>query len=259
MKWTKCEYIISSTTDHNSFEPVSDKLIVNLINDKTSIRRPIDLNSFAQTLNSQEEKSNVILPPLAVITQQHKLVTVIQAIHTIRSNAKTKQMFVWATVKNIHDKKVIPFVEHMADVIVTLLDKKTLTILTKRSSGSVSKKVTYCIARHRRWFRINLTIIRTPFTLQKYQYEVDKSYHINVREIKGSLDEKPAPEPTIDPESLATFKINVDEEEMVARNAMTLPYEKTNEASQAAGPKIIYHPDSDDDFDEEDPDEDLYI
>lgn len=88
---------------------------------------------------------------------------------------------------------------------------------------------------------------------------MDKLYHINVRGIKGSVDEKPAPVPTIDPESLATFKINVEEEELVARNAMTLPYEKTNEVRQSDGPKIIYHPDSDDDFDEEDPDEDLYI
>ena len=49
------------------------------------------------------------------------------------------------------------------------------------------------------------------------------------------------------------FKIELDEEEMIARNAVKLPYEKTSEA------EIIYTPDSDDDFDEEDPDEDLYI
>lgn len=88
---------------------------------------------------------------------------------------------------------------------------------------------------------------------------MDKTYQINVREVKGSVDEKPAPEPTIDPESLATFKINAEDEELVARNAMKLPYERTSEAQQPAGPKIIYNPDSDDDFDEEDPDEDLYI
>lgn len=80
-----------------------------------------------------------------------------------------------------------------------------------------------------------------------------------MREVKGLVDEKPAPEPTIDPESLATFKINFDEEEEVARNALKLPYERSNEANEPPGPKIIYHPDSDDDFDEEDPDEDLYI
>lgn len=96
-----------------------------------------------------------------------------------------------------------------------------------------------------------------PF--QNYQYEVDKHYQLNVREIKGSVEEKPAPEPTVDPESLATFKINFDEEELVARNALKLPYERTSEAPKPAEAKIIYHPDSDDDFDEEDPDEDLYI
>lgn len=104
----------------------------------------------------------------------------------------------------------------------------------------------------------SITRLRS-FSLQKYQYEVDKLYNIIVREVKGSVDGKPAPAPTIDPESLATFKINVEEEELVARNAMTLPYEKPNDIKKSDGPKIVYHPDSDDDFDEEDPDEDLYI
>lgn len=65
-------------------------------------------------------------------------------------------------------------------------------------------------------------------------------------------------EPTVDPESLATFKINFDEEELVARNALKLPYERTSDEVPSSG-RIIYSPDSDDDFDEEDPDDDLDI
>lgn len=64
-------------------------------------------------------------------------------------------------------------------------------------------------------------------------------------------------EPSIDPESLATFKINFEDEELEARNALKLPYEKTSVEVPAG--RIIYSPDSDDDFDEEDPDDDLDI
>lgn len=82
---------------------------------------------------------------------------------------------------------------------------------------------------------------------------------LRIAEVKGSVDQKPVPEPTIDPESLASFKINVEEDEIIARNALKLPYEKSEEEKRLPGPQIIYNPDSDDDFDEEDPDDDLYI
>lgn len=77
---------------------------------------------------------------------------------------------------------------------------------------------------------------------------MDKTLHIYLHEIKV---EKPVPEPTIDPDDLATFKINAESEELVARNAMVLPFEKSDV------PKVIYH--AEDDYDDEDPDEDLYI
>lgn len=57
---------------------------------------------------------------------------------------------------------------------------------------------------------------------------------------------------------MATFKINFDDEELVARNSLKLPYERTTDEIPL-GSKIIYSPDSDDDFDEEDPDDDLNI
>lgn len=141
--------------DHTSFQPVCDKILEGIINDKSTIKRlPETKTSFpksstdqvdlAQALCNLTEKSNIILPPLSILAQQNKLPSLIKSIHQIKTNSKTKQIFVWATVKNIHDKKVIPFVEYLADIVVTLRDEKTLTILTKKSSGSVTKKVSNC-------------------------------------------------------------------------------------------------------------------
>lgn len=104
---------------------------------------------------------------------------------------------------------------------------------------------------------------------------------INIREkvkAKGKTNDAPA----IDPDSLVPFKINIGENEQVARNALTLPYEKLvasfkpsrqrahiflnffsrfflliRKPNEPPVAQIFYQPDSDDDFDDEDPDEDL--
>lgn len=87
------------------------------------------------------EKSNVILSTVSCIAVQHTISDLIKLVHSLKQCSKTKQLFAWATVKNISDRKIIPFLEHMADVIVTLEDRKHLTILTKKITGSVSRKV----------------------------------------------------------------------------------------------------------------------
>lgn len=62
--------------------------------------------------------------------------------------------------------------------------------------------------------------------MQNYQFEISSDYEISVKERKAEATKKAAAEPAVDPESLATFKINFDEDELAARNALKLPYEK---------------------------------
>lgn len=62
--------------------------------------------------------------------------------------------------------------------------------------------------------------------MQNYQYEISNNYEIIVRELKSAAIKKNPTETSVDPESLATFKINFDEDELVARNALKLPYER---------------------------------
>lgn len=117
--------------------------------------------------------------------------------------------------------------------------------------------------------------------MQNYQYDISSDYEISVKERKAGDTKKATTEHTVDPDSLATFKINFDEDELAARNALKLPYERceihfdsrfqlgfnfffhflrrTSEVPTPVDPQIHYNPDSDDDFDYEDPDEDLYI
>lgn len=62
--------------------------------------------------------------------------------------------------------------------------------------------------------------------LQNYQYAISSDCEISVKERKAADTKKAAAEPAVDPESLATFRINFDEDELAARNALKLPYEK---------------------------------
>lgn len=107
-------------------------------------------------------------------------------------------MFGWLSVKNVQSEFQIPYLEYLANVVVTLKDSVNLSIVSRKSSGSVTKK------------------------LFQYQY---RDGQLHVKEVKKEIVNKIA-EPTIEPESLTTFKINVDEDELVARNALKLPYER---------------------------------
>ncbi|KAJ6641856.1 hypothetical protein Bhyg_06801 [Pseudolycoriella hygida] len=224
--------------DHTNLERISHKLIqswftstelVNIISLQPLVplrAEPISLPSVF----SESQPDKFLYLPLAEMCQTYNISEVFQLIHRHKTKQTIKQMFGWASVKNIEAEFLIPYLEYLANVVVTIKDSVNLSIVTRKSSGSVTKK------------------------LFQYQY---RDGDFQVKEVKQEIVTKTA-EPTIEPESLTTFKINVDEEEMVARNALKLPYERSSD-NQKAESKIIYHPDSDDDIDEEDPDDDLDI
>lgn len=173
-------------------------------------------------------KTNVILLPLSTLLVNFNAGAVFQIINKLKKNPNAKQIFLWATVKNVSEHFVIPFLEYMADMIVTFVDSSHLSILSRKTGGLISNK--------------------------DYDYQLANG-DLSVKEVKRIAQK--LPEPTIKPESLGTFKIDLDEEELVARNALKLPYERTSDEPKES--EIVYTPDADDDFDDEDPDEDLYI
>lgn len=63
-------------------------------------------------------------------------------------------------------------------------------------------------------------------SLQEYQYTIDANSEISVREKVKKTGEKQNATPTIDPESLATFKITAGSGEQASRDALKLPYER---------------------------------
>lgn len=64
------------------------------------------------------------------------------------------------------------------------------------------------------------------YLLQDFTYTIGSDFTIAVREKVKTSHEKQSSTPQIDPESLSTFRITVDENEQESRDALRLPYER---------------------------------
>ncbi|XP_023293666.2 elongator complex protein 5 [Lucilia cuprina] len=188
-------------------------------------------------LQPQEEgKSwNVILPNLSDFLAYQKVSVIFQFLNNLKNCEHVKRTFLWISLPHLHHdhaQYVVAAFEYMADLVLHLLTGNELSYLMCKPGGGVTFKH-YTYSRTKTEFKVEL------------KSEVDKS--------KASSAESPDGQKA---EQLGTFKIELDEDEMVARNAMKMPYEKAMEATES---NIIYTPDDADDFDDEDPDEDLNI
>lgn len=197
---------IKFLTDHTNLEPVSEKLIQSWLTSSplvniVSLQPTEPLSSQPISIPKiflEQQPDKTLYLPLAELCQTYGISEIFKLIHHHKTKQTVKQLFGWASVKNIEMEFPIPYFEYLANVVVTIKDSVNLSIISRKASGSVTKK------------------------LFQYQY---RDGQLHVKEVKQEIVNKTM-EPTIEPESLTTFKINVDEEELVARNALKLPYER---------------------------------
>jgi hypothetical protein len=93
---------------------------------------------------------------------------------------------------------LLSFLEYTADTIITINSRDLLTILTRKSSGSVKTK------------QYSHELLKKSFALKEYKVE------------RRTAEEE---EQQIDPKMLGTFKISQKEDEVAARNKLILPFE----------------------------------
>uniref|UniRef100_A0A0A1WIX2 Elongator complex protein 5 n=1 Tax=Zeugodacus cucurbitae TaxID=28588 RepID=A0A0A1WIX2_ZEUCU len=200
---------------------------------------PTFINFYKKCAND-ESKCNAILPPLADLLCYQSVEKIIHFVHRLQQCEQVQRVFLWVTPANlVHARAdyLVAAFEYLADLVLHLETSNTLSIVTRKTGGGVSNK--------------------------KYTYTKNKTEFL-VEAIRTTPKTSPAAKTS--PTTAATttntvgttFKIELNEDEMVARNTLKLPYEKTSETNESS---IIYTPDDDDDFDEEeeDPDDDLCI
>ncbi|KXJ72633.1 hypothetical protein RP20_CCG017558 [Aedes albopictus] len=161
-----------------------------------------------------------------------------QFVQRCKRNPSVQYLFLWATEKNISGSFLVPYLEHQSELIVTLEDERHLTILVKKTGGSISNK-------------------RYQYQLQEGCFSLKELKKTDVwKTVAAAVDTSSVA--SVDPASLGTFKIgHLKKEEQEAKEALTLPFEFFKTTPE--GGRVLYHPDAEDDLDEEDPDDDLLI
>lgn len=139
-----------SFIDNNSYEPFSNDILRSIACSSPTVMYPkaIDIptiqSSFKTDIEDQlttSEKTNVILASVSRLELNNSVRDIIRIVQFLRQNTKIGQIFVWCSRKNVRDEKIIPFLQYLANIEVTLNDESNLQIFTKRNTGSVTRKV----------------------------------------------------------------------------------------------------------------------
>ncbi|KAH8349852.1 hypothetical protein KR084_008002 [Drosophila pseudotakahashii] len=182
---------------------------------------------------------NVILPTLADLLSYQSPAFIFGFLNRLRRSEHVRRVFLWASPQHLqhpHAEYILAGCEYLAELVLRMETDKLLSLISRKPGGGVSNR------------RFSCQVTKTQFQVTPLDGGLAQA---------GVSPKQPSPETEQTPEpASSTFKIELDEDEVVARNALTLPYERTSEPSEG---NIIYTPDADDDFDEEDPDEDLCI
>lgn len=183
-------------------------------------------------VESLTEQAPFLFARVSKLARSYEPAALFRFVQQCGKSTSLQYLFLWATEKNVQSSFIVPYLEHMSELIVTFEDERHLSILAKKSSGSVSNRFYQYQALNR-----TLSIVETK--------KPERS--------RGAVESV-----AIDPASLGTFKIgDLKRDEQEAKDSLTLPFEFYKSTTE--GGKVLYHPDADDDLDEEDPDDDLLI
>ncbi|XP_064642592.1 elongator complex protein 5-like [Lineus longissimus] len=150
--------------------------------------------------------------------------------------------------RDLHDSSILALLEHTATTILNVGQPEhsnftgTCHVTQKKGSGKITKKKEY--------FSLDASC--------QLSHSQEASMVIAVEKLATESKEP-------DPAANLTFNLRLTSDEKEARSQVKLPYTHHEERKeqllgnpQETG-KIFYHPDKEDDFDEEDPDDDLDI
>lgn len=179
--------------DEVGLERNSEKLIKSLLSEQS-----VEFMNFDGNLNFSKP-TVVILEPVSKMELNYDSAWIYATIQTLKLSENVSQIFCWLTSKNVNDRLLIPFLEHMSNVLVTIKSNKHLSVLLKRRFGTVK--------------------------LKEYQHELHQGKTAIV-ELKVT-PASPAPDTAfVNLETVGTFKIGeFNDEELRAKQNLKLPFE----------------------------------
>ncbi|XP_018576524.1 elongator complex protein 5 [Anoplophora glabripennis] len=196
-------------------------------------------DSFEEVASRLSANDIVIVDSLAHAIFQYGLVGTYKIFNTLR-NQNILQVITMLHTDLLDDKnKVNKIFEHLC----------TLSLVVEPKFISENGRVQYTFK------KLGGKVIKQ---IEEYSFVGEDLITKKIDKIDPKkLLEKSTP-PEINPETLSTFKIGLSDKEKASRDQVVLPYLPKNENGEDGG-KIIYELDAVDDWDEEDPDDDLDI
>lgn len=211
--------ILSLFTDETAQEKIAHNILCQLLReqgqDEKSTIKTLPLNTdlenwstfknFYKKCANDESKCNAILPPLADLLCYQSVEKIIYFVHRLQQCEQVQRILLWVTPANLvhpHVEYLVGAFEYQADLVLHLETSNTLSIVSRKTGGGVwNKKYTY-------------TKTKNEFLVEALQ-NVPKTTPV-AKATSTTTTNTPG----------TTFKIELNEDEMVARNTLKLPYEK---------------------------------
>lgn len=187
-----------------------------------------------------ESKSVLIIDSLSHAVIQYGFPIIYQMLHQLLKSSDIIRILTVYHADILEDSSTFSqYFQHLATLILKINtsfneNEGRITYTYKKSSGKVIRHI------------------------ENYKFENE---HLHTEPIK-KLDPKLLVQENlnlISPENLTTFKISLEDKEKESRDKLILPYLPKDDLDQSQGGNIFYQFDGSDDWDEEDPDDDLDI
>ena len=190
----------------------------------------------------KDQKVTVIFDSLSLVMIQNSAAYACQLLHRIGNIGKDTTI-IGLLHRDLHEKNVVELLEHQASSILHL--SPAINSPHYALAHTLHKKTTGKVVRSREYFSLT----------ERHEIS-DTQDASNIVDTSSMMEGILAPDPTAN----LTFNLSLTEREKDDRSRVPLPYMHHKQAGgTASGGKIFYQPDDADDFDEEDPDDDLDI
>ncbi|XP_025082659.1 elongator complex protein 5-like [Pomacea canaliculata] len=199
------------------------------------------ITNMLSRITGEEQRLGVVIDSVTILAQGHSPALVPQVLHSfanLNEKGNTVQQVVALVHSDVHDEATIKVIQSRVPTIIHL------------RPSSTHHHMHGCVIQHSE--------------LWKKSTEWEEDFNINERfqvtdvsaVVKKKLPSSIATEKQSDPTANLTFNLTLRPEEKAAKDQVVLPYTSVTSSEKNPG-QIFYIPDDADDFDDEDPDDDL--
>ncbi|XP_052008420.1 elongator complex protein 5-like [Xyrauchen texanus] len=195
---------------------------------------------------TQDPRSSVlIIDSLSLVLRHHDPVVICKRLHELKKGGVIKTI-IGLLHSDLHSQGIVSILCHLASTVISVAsvnNERHAVAKTTRStkSGKVLQEEEY------------------------FNVSEDATLSVQARPHQPGHAQKELDVAEADPTSNLTFNLRLSEEEKKAKEKVALPFVFSQEKKSAllrpspGSGRIMYEPDANDDFDEEDPDDDLDV